>query len=242
MAARDPPSGADLDDLTYLDVRRLWPDAGKHPCRSSCLPRANIRSRGHLHDQIEQILAPGTCLADLLRELGEPFGSGEIDWEQAVPSDRPPDWPAIGPVPRDPDGDPRALYRPRVESPAPESVEPLKAIIQHSRPLTRVDDLPERLKVVSVAEPDAQRETSVAEMVQRDRLAGDLLDPPAGQRSDHRSEPERLGHHSNGAERHPRVSQLIKRRQVQSAFDGPLPTIRTVCPDSSSATQPTNTT
>src|SRR6266536_2623362 len=160
-------------------------------------------------------------------------------------------------VPRDPDGDPRALYRPRVESPAPESVEPLKAIIQHSRPLTRVDDLPERLKVVSVAEPDAQRETPVAEMVQRDRLAGDLLDPPAGQRSDHRSEPERLGHHSNGAERHPRVShgappgwigdpipqeqaipapglgdareihqeprisQLIKRRQVQSAFDGP---------------------
>jgi len=108
-------------------------------------------------------------LLDLLYEFGEPFRSGEIDREQPVPPDRPSDWPPIGPVCHHPDGNPRALHRKRPESPAPESAEPFQALIQQASALARVDDLPERLKIVGVAEPDAQRETPVAQVVQRDR-------------------------------------------------------------------------
>jgi hypothetical protein len=50
--------------------------AGEHPCRSSGLPRVNVSPRGHLHDQVEGIIAPGTCLPDLFCEFGSPSGPG----------------------------------------------------------------------------------------------------------------------------------------------------------------------
>jgi hypothetical protein len=108
---------------------------------------------GHLHDQVEGIIAPGTCLLDLFCEFGKPFRSGEIDREQPVPSNRPSDRPPIGPGCRDPDGNPGALHRERPESPAPEPAEPFQTLIQQASALAWVDDLTERPKVVGMPSP-----------------------------------------------------------------------------------------
>jgi hypothetical protein len=115
----DMASGSGVDHLTDLGLGWLRLDAGEHPCRSSGLPRVDVSSRGTSTTRPEGIIAARTCLLDLLGERGEPLRSGEVDREQPVPSDRPSDWPSIGPVCRDPDGNPRALHRQRPESPAP---------------------------------------------------------------------------------------------------------------------------
>jgi hypothetical protein len=99
-----------------------------------------------------------------------------------------------------------ARTRPRLS--LPESAQLLQAFIRQASALARVDDLPVRHGVVGVAEPDAQRETPIAEVVQRDRLARDLLNAPARERSNHRPDPEGVRHGSDGVERHPRDSDL----------------------------------
>jgi hypothetical protein len=54
------------------------------------------------------------------------------------------------------------------------------------------------------AEPDAQCQTPVAQVVQRDRLPCDLLDAPPQERSDHRPDTKAVRLESDGAECHPR--------------------------------------
>src|SRR6266508_3463789 len=61
-----------------------------------------------------------------------------------------------------------------------------------------------RPEIVGIAEPDAQCQTPVAQVVQRDRLPCDLLDAPPRERSDHRPETKAVRLESDGAECHPR--------------------------------------
>jgi hypothetical protein len=82
----DVQLGTSCDHPTYLELRGLRLDAREHPCRASRFPRRNVGSGRHLYDEIEGILATGTPKS--FREFGELLGSGEIDREQPVPSDR----------------------------------------------------------------------------------------------------------------------------------------------------------
>ena len=127
-----------------------------------------------------------------------------------------------------------SLPRPRRESAGaapgaaecavPESAEPLQALIQEARALAWIDGLSVRSEVVGVAESDAQSETPVAEVVQRDRLPRDLLDASARERSDHRPDSKAVRHRSDGAERHPRVGHGAVRGRIRD----PIPQEQTV--------------
>src|SRR6266542_4391064 len=118
--------------------------------------------REDLHHEIERILAPRTCFPNRFGELGELLESGEIDREQPVPSGCAADWPPIGPVCRDPDGNPRALHRERRNAPFQNPLSRSKPSSSR-RALAWVDGLSVRSEVVGVAESDAQSETPVAE-------------------------------------------------------------------------------
>lgn len=112
---------------------RLRLDAGEHPRRSGSLPRMNIGCWGYLDNQVEGVLAARAGLPNVLCELEEQFGSGDIDREKSIPSDRSLDGPPIGPVGRDPDRDPRTLDREWTDSTLSEFVESVQAVIQQAR-------------------------------------------------------------------------------------------------------------
>jgi hypothetical protein len=68
------------------------------------LPTQNVGSGRHLYDEIEGILATGTPPPKSFGEFGELLGSGEIDREQPLPSDRASDWIPDWARSPDPDG------------------------------------------------------------------------------------------------------------------------------------------
>jgi len=68
--------------------------------------------------------------------------------------------------------------------------------------------------VAVAAKARAQHETAVAEPVERDRLARQLLNAPARKRRHERSEHQALGRARRGAERDPGVGDIPRRRGV----------------------------
>jgi hypothetical protein len=68
-------------------------------------------------------------------------------------------------------------------------------MIESLRAFARVDDLAESLElsVAVAAEPDAEDQATFAQVIERDRLAGDLVNAATGKGRDERAEPQPLG-------------------------------------------------
>jgi hypothetical protein len=228
-----PPSrhqiGTSFDHPTYLELRGLRLDTREHPRPASGFPGRNVGSGRHFDDEIEGILAPGTLLPKSFGEFGELLGPGQIDREQPVPSSRASDRAPIGPVRRDPDGNPRALYREGAERAVPESAEPLQALIQQARALAWIDRLSVRPEIVGVAEPDAQ--------VGNGAVGGRIRDPIPQEQAVPTSElsnPGELGQRrgsansSNGAKYSPRFMARRLGAPRRSSTTWRAPTRRTI--------------
>src|SRR4029453_17057031 len=86
-----------------------------------------------------------------------------------------------------------------------------------------------RPEIVGIAEPDAQCQTPVAQVVQRDRLPCDLLDAPPRERSDHRPDTKAVRLESDGAECHPRLGPRADTRPIPPQKAVPTPGLNNPC-------------
>jgi len=180
-----------LDRFTHLVPSWLRPEASEDPGCTRGLPKVGCCARSNLYDKLERLVATDAQCAHLIRELCERVWSGEVSREQAVPArcapHGPPMWPACG----NPHGDAGLLPWGWLKFTGPERVQPQETAIEQPGPLARVDDLPEGLELVVAfdAEPDPECQPPAAEVVQRDRFPGQLVDASPRKRRDHRPEP-----------------------------------------------------
>lgn len=74
-------SGAGFDSFAHLGLARLRPKACENPGCSGGLPRADVRSRGNLDDELERSTALGTHRTNLIRKRGERIWPGKLNRE-----------------------------------------------------------------------------------------------------------------------------------------------------------------
>ncbi len=84
----------------------------------------------------------------------------------------------------------------------------------------RVDDLAEPFELVvpAAAEPDTENQAPLAQVIEGDRLARELVHAPPGEWRDEGSEPDALGVRGDRAQRDPRVGDGADRRSVEDVI------------------------
>jgi hypothetical protein len=162
---------------------------------------------------------------DELAELGHRIATLAIEErKRTVPARRPAEGGAVGPVAADPDRNPGRLDRRRQEPgladavvaplererlPAPEPREDREPLVEHGGADPEIgllaEGAPLRLASPRAAEPCAEHETPRREVIQRDRLAGDLPGSSTRERGDERADPQSGGSLRNGREGDPGV-------------------------------------
>jgi len=92
----------------------------------------------------------------------------------------------------------------------PQRPEQIEALVEDVAALARVGRLSEARQLTSRidAEPDAEDEPPSREVVERHRLAGELLGTATHDRRDHRPDPHAARHHRDGRQRDPRIGDL----------------------------------
>ena len=145
---------------------------------------------------------------DLGDELGDGLGAGEVDREHAVPARGAPDRAAARPARREPDRDPRASARGRGSNSPSQNAVSRSSAASSSRACSRGSSTSPNgasspWRVAAEAEPE--HEPAAAQVVERDRLARELLHAPPRRRRDHRADAHALGRARDRAQRHPRV-------------------------------------
>ena len=209
---------AGLDRLAHLALSGLEPEIRKDPGRAGLLPRGNRRAGGKIDNEVERSVPPclGPKLANLLTELGQRLGPGQLDREKSIPTGRPAQGPAVGPAGGNPHRDAGRLHGRRLELAAPVGAEPVESCVEQACPLARIHDLAERLQLVVAiaAKANAEGETAAAEQVERDCLARELMDAPPRERGDQRTEANPLGVGGHRGERDPGIGDRPHRRSI----------------------------
>src|SRR3954447_20628188 len=210
------PLGPGVDRGANLGLGRRAPEVRQAPRRAGRRPRCRVRPWRVRHRDIERPGVRDAHAADLGDELGQRVGTWQVDREEAVPPRRAAHRGTVRPARRQPDRDARPLHRRRLELAVPVSGQPLERGVEHPRLLGRVGDIAERreLAVPVAAQAKAEHEPAVAQVVERDRLARELVHPPARRRRDHRPDPHALGRARDRAQRHPRIGDAARRRRV----------------------------
>ena len=187
-------------------------------------PLAHRRARSRRRDQ----MGPRRCAADVsappARSVAPARGArSETTRPNARRAAGAGDW-AIGPRPR---SAPAAPARDAAETRRPRIRPAARALIEPSRPFSRVDDLAELLQFVGPVTPEshAQNEAAAAELVQRRGLARELVDPPTGERCDQGPEPQRGGGARDRAQGDPRIGNRTHRRPLVDVIpqEDPVP-------------------
>ena len=208
---RSLSTGAGGDHLAHGVRARIVAEPVEAPCGARLLPRPEVGPRHVIDHDVE----PGRRLdpRDQLRERLRPV---EVDGEHAVPAPRALERAAVGPARRDPHRDPRLLHRHGLELAAPQRHQPLEVGVELPRPLAHVVLLAERpeLAVGIAADAHAEHQPPPAQPVERDRLARELVDPPARGRGDERADAHARSGASDRRHRHPRVGDVGHGRAV----------------------------
>src|SRR4029453_15003646 len=93
----------------------------------------------------------------------------------------------------------------------------------------RVDDLAEPFELVvpAAAEPDTENQAPLAQVIEGDRLARELVHAPPGEWRDEWPEPDALGVRGDRAQRHPRVGDGADRRSIENVIpqEHPVPAV-----------------
>src|SRR5262245_41920834 len=180
------------------------------------MPGIELIARFEIDHELERPLIVASLLRNLAGKLGQCLWTRQVDREEPVPTHGAANGPSVGPAAGDPDGDPRRLHRARLELARPELAEASEPVIESPRPLAGIDDLAERFELaVSVApEPDAEDQSALAQVVEGDCLARDLVHAAPGERRNERAEADTLGVSGDRAQRHPRICDGADRRPV----------------------------
>src|SRR3954470_191277 len=202
------------DRLPHIGLARVVPEPRQAPRRARRLPLPEVRSRDPLVDHdLERVAA---LRAHLGHELGERLRPRQVDREDAVPPQRPPHRPPVRPARRDPHRNPRLLHRHGLELAAPQRHQPVEVGVELPRALAHVRLLAERpeLAVRIAAHPHTEHQPPLAQAVECDRLARELVDPPPRRRGDERPDPHPRRRRRDRRHRHPRVGDVGHRRAV----------------------------
>jgi hypothetical protein len=198
-------------------------------------PRLDLGARPVLDHEVEGARGFGPQTTQLIRQRRQRVWTGQVDGEQTIPTSGAPDRPAIRPAGGDPHRDPRPLKRTRLKFTIPKAAQPLQSLVEQPRPFAPAEDLPERfqLAVAVAAEPDPERQATVTEVVQRDRLARQLVNAAARQRRDHRPDPQRVGGAGDSGQRHPGIRDRTHGRPIRDVIPEkeavPAPGLCTAC-------------
>jgi hypothetical protein len=152
-------------DLADAGCLRLGAEVGQDPGGSGFTPRLELEAWFKVDDELERFRIVASQAADLVCELGQCSGSGQLDREDPVPARRPAEGASMWPACRDPDRDPRTLHRLRLELAVPARGQSVEPGVESMRPFARIDHLAEPLKLaVSIAaEADPKDQPSPAQ-------------------------------------------------------------------------------
>ena len=100
--------------------------------------------------------------------------------------------------------------------PGPQALQHSQALVQLSRPHLGIDILAEVAELESgrTTEPDAEREPTAGQVIERGHLAGHLPRAAPGQRQHHRANPNPRGFRRDERQRHRRVDRRLTRLPV----------------------------
>lgn len=180
----------------------------------------NLNAGFEIDHELEGALIVASLLRDFAGKLGQRLWARQLDREESVPAHGAAEGPSVRPTGRDPDGDPRRLHRAWLELPGPKLDQAAEPVVESLRTLAGVHDFAERFELIvsDTAEPDAENQASLAQVIEGDRLACDLVHTPPGEWRDEGSESEAFGVRRDRAQRHPRVGDRSDRWSVEDVI------------------------